>query len=620
MRRPIVIIGGSEIGYHTARLLEERGLSPRLIEEDADRARWLAERLPETVVMEHDATDSEFLTREHVDEADIVVAALDSDERNLLVSVLAKRLGTDRVVAIVDNGEYVTVFEEIGIDVAINPRQATAEEIIRFTYGGIMENIAVLENDQAEVLELQLTEASELVGRSIRETVAETDARLVFGAITRSRELIAPWGDTGLQAGDHIVVFVESSFVDDITSMGRIRVDWRASFDLTGRVLLYLAAPLSFPLLVAVLYGEPVLPFVAAIAATLVVGGGLRSLPGDPGNLGPREAFLAVAMIWLFVALIGSLPFGVAATGTLAHPINAVFEAMSGLTTTGATVLEDFSVHSRSVLMWRQFIQWLGGLGILVLATAILSELGVGGAQLMDTETQSRNVDKLTPRISETARLIWGLYLALTALAVVVYYTLRLAGLAPNMDLYNAVAHAFTSVATAGFSPEPLSAGAFGPIVQWAVIPFMIAGSTSFVLMYFAINGEPMRLLKNDEFHFYIGSIVFFATIVAATLFIDPNVGFSGEATVRHAVFNVASMVTTTGYASTDFALWSAAAKHMLFLCMFLGGMVGSTTCSIKSLRWLVALKAFRRDLFVTIHPEAIRPVRRSGISTRISF
>ena len=215
----IVIIGGSEIGYQTARLLEERGLSPRLIEQDPERARWLAEELPGTLVMEHDATDTEFLAREHVDEADIVVAALDSDERNLLVSVLAKRLGTDRVVAVVDNGEYVTLFEEIGIDVAINPRQVTAEEIIRFTYGGVAENIAVLEDDQAEVLELQLTDASDIVGRSIREVVADIDADLVFGAITRNRELIAPRGDTELLAGDHIVVFLESSFVEAFTAM-----------------------------------------------------------------------------------------------------------------------------------------------------------------------------------------------------------------------------------------------------------------------------------------------------------------------------------------------------------------------------------------------------------------
>jgi trk system potassium uptake protein TrkA len=215
----IVIVGGSEIGYQTARLLEERSLSPRVIEQDPETARRLAEDLPNSLVMEHDATDTEFLTREHVDEADIVVATLDSDERNLLVSVLAKRLGADRVVAVVDNGEYVTLFEEIGIDVAINPRQVTAEEITRFTHGGIAENIAVLEGDQAEVLELELTEGSVLVDRSIREIAADLDANVVFGAITRDRELITPRGDTTLRAGDHIVVFAESSFVEELTTM-----------------------------------------------------------------------------------------------------------------------------------------------------------------------------------------------------------------------------------------------------------------------------------------------------------------------------------------------------------------------------------------------------------------
>lgn len=215
----IVIVGGSEIGYQTARLLEERSLSPRLIEQDHDRARKLAEKLPNTLVMEHDAMDTDFLAREHVDEADIVVAALDSDERNLLVSVLAKRLGTKRVIAVVENGEYVTLFEEIGIDVAVNPRQVTAEEITRFTHGGVAENIAVLEGDQAEVLELELTDTSELINQPIKEIVAELDGNVVFGAITRNREMIPPRGDTKLHPGDHIVVFVESSFVDEITMM-----------------------------------------------------------------------------------------------------------------------------------------------------------------------------------------------------------------------------------------------------------------------------------------------------------------------------------------------------------------------------------------------------------------
>jgi trk system potassium uptake protein TrkA len=215
----IVVVGGTEIGYQTARLLGEREFRPRLIERDADRARWLAENLPNAVVMEHDATDTEFLKREHVDDADILVTALRSDEKNLLVSVLAKRLGVDRVIAVVDSPDYVTVFEEIGIDIAINPRTVTAEEITRFTYESVAENIAVLENDQAEVLELELTEGCALVGRPISEIVADTKARFVIGAITRNRELVTPRGETVLQPGDHVILLVESDSVSEITGM-----------------------------------------------------------------------------------------------------------------------------------------------------------------------------------------------------------------------------------------------------------------------------------------------------------------------------------------------------------------------------------------------------------------
>ena len=215
----IAIVGGSEVGYQTARLLEDRSFKPRLIEQDPERARWLAENLPNTVVMEHDATDTEFLSREHVDESDIVVTALRSDEKNLLISVLAKRLGVDRVIAVVDSADYVTVFEAIGIDIAINPRTVTAEEITRFTYESVAENVAVLGNERAEVLELELTEGCELVDRPIAEIVAAADVEFVIGAITRGRELVTPRGDTVLRPGDHVILLVESDAASEVTAM-----------------------------------------------------------------------------------------------------------------------------------------------------------------------------------------------------------------------------------------------------------------------------------------------------------------------------------------------------------------------------------------------------------------
>ncbi|ERH08560.1 MAG: Trk-type K+ transport system, membrane component [halophilic archaeon J07HX64] len=400
-----------------------------------------------------------------------------------------------------------------------------------------------------------------------------------------------------------------------------VRVEWRASIGLIGAVLLYLTLPLLFPLALAVLYGESVLPFLVPMAVTLGLGGGLRMLADIEEDVGPREAFLAVATIWLLVAAIGALPFLVAGNGTIAQPVNAMFEAMSGLTTTGATVIGDFGVHSRSVMMWRQVLQWLGGLGILILVTAVLSEIGVGGAQLMETETQSQSSNRLTPRISETAQLIWGLYLGLTVLVAAVLAGMHYLGpvvgveLAPNMNLYNAVAHALTSISTAGFSPEARSIEAFSAAVQWVLIPVMLLGSTSFVLIYFAIRGAPMRLLRSEEFRFYIGVFALFTATSAALLIGTQELDMGLHDTVRHSAFNVASILTTTGYASQDFTNWPNAGQNVLFAAMFIGGMVGSTTCSIKSLRWLVVLKSFRRDLFTAIHPDAVRPVRVSGSS-----
>ncbi|ELY65483.1 TrkH family potassium uptake protein [Natrinema versiforme] len=388
-----------------------------------------------------------------------------------------------------------------------------------------------------------------------------------------------------------------------------IRVDWRSSCSLTGTVLKWLAVPLGGPLALAVVDGDDPVPFLLTVAVTVVLGTALERLTADR-EIQQREAFLMVALTWLGVALVGAIPFLVAGDGVLAHPVNAVFESTSGVTTTGATVIEDFGAHSRAILLWRAVLQWLGGLGILIVAIGLFSHLLVGGAQLMETESQTQNVHKLRPHLDETARLIWGLYIGLTVLTTVALFALSLVGLAPDMDLYNAVAHALTSVSTAGFSPQPDSIGAFSASVQWTLIPVMFLGATNFVLLYAVTQGDIRRPLESDEFRFYAGLLASVTAIVIAMLVLDPDLAMGLEPTIRHGLFNVVSMLTTTGYASVNFDLWSPGAKHMLFLCMFTGGMAGSTTCSIKSLRWLVILKAFRRTLFTAVHPNAVRPLR----------
>lgn len=212
----IVIVGGSDIGYYTANRLEEQNIEPRLIEQDADRARELAETLQHTLILNHDATDAEFLFTENIDQAGTVIAATDSDEKNLLVCLLAENIGVQRTVAIVEDGAHATLFEAVGVDVAVNPRKVTAEEIIRFTQEREIENISLIEGRQAEVIEIEVTEESVLTNRPIEESVADLPSAVVIGAVTRDHEFIVPRGDTVIEAGDHVVLFVRTDIVSEV--------------------------------------------------------------------------------------------------------------------------------------------------------------------------------------------------------------------------------------------------------------------------------------------------------------------------------------------------------------------------------------------------------------------
>ncbi|MFB6123857.1 MAG: TrkH family potassium uptake protein [Haloferacaceae archaeon] len=426
------------------------------------------------------------------------------------------------------------------------------------------------------------------------------------------------------------------------------RVDYRASLSLVGTVLKYLSVPLVLPLAVSAFYGETLAPFLVTIAVTAIVGRALESLRPAP-DISAREGFLMVAVTWLAVALVGAIPYLVEAHGvpplaspvtpasTLANPANALFESMSGFTTTGATVLGSISVetHTRGIMLWRQLTQWLGGMGIVVLAVAILPELSVGGAQLMDAEAPGPGIEKLTPRIAETARALWGAYLGFTVLQILLLYGLHLAGHADAMTFYNAVSHALTTMPTGGFSPEARSIEAFSAAVQWVIIPFMVAAGTNFALFWHLLTGEPEHLVRDTEFRVYVGVMGAVTALVAVVLFVGgglvtqvPTGGtfdaayLSGvretlvaglEPSLRHAAFQVVSITTTTGYASIDFNTWSAPAQYVLLFLMFVGGSAGSTGGSIKVVRWYVVLKSVRRELFTTAHPEAVRPVRLGG-------
>ncbi|WP_135820199.1 TrkH family potassium uptake protein [Halostella litorea] len=401
----------------------------------------------------------------------------------------------------------------------------------------------------------------------------------------------------------------------------RTHVDYRVSVALVGTVLKYIGVTPLVPLALALSLGEDPLPFVAASAVMVGLGSALERVRGD-GDLGSREAFLLVSLAWLAVPLVGTVPYLVAGTGTVADPVNAVFESMSGFTTTGATVLGEISTerHGHAMLLWRQLTQWLGGMGILVLMVAILPQLSVGGAQVINQEAPGLSMEKLTPRIQETARALWAIYAGFTVLAAMVYYGLHLAGYAPNMGLYNAVAHALTTLPTGGFSPEARSVEAFAPAVQWAIMPFMLVAGTNFALFWYVLRGEPRRLLRNAEFRSYLLAVVGFGAVISAVLYAGvglaetpANVGVipgNVEDSLRQGLFQVIAMVTTTGYASMDFNTWDASVRTILLFTFFLGGSAGSAAGSIKIVRWVLVKRTLDQSLFTSIHPQAIRPIR----------
>ncbi|WP_254524089.1 TrkH family potassium uptake protein [Natrinema caseinilyticum] len=403
----------------------------------------------------------------------------------------------------------------------------------------------------------------------------------------------------------------------------RLRTDWRASFALVGTVVKYLSVPLLVPIVVALVYSEPVFPFVATIGLAVVFGLALERL--DPvRDLQVREAMLFVAISWLTVAIVGAVPYILAGWGTestLANPVNALFESMSGFTTTGATVLEEISLdrHTHAVMMWRQLTQWLGGMGIIVLMVAILPELAVSGAQLVQSEAPGPELQKLTPRIAETARILWVVYFVFTLAFVALLYGLHLAGMAPRMGLYNAIAHGFTALPTGGFSPEADSVAAFSAIVQWTFVPFMVIAGTNFALFWHVFSGERHRFVRNSEFRAYIGAIAALTVVLAGILYTGAAPALSElggltegvfENSLRQSAFQVASLLTSTGYATSDFVEWSSTGKIVLLFAMLVGGCAGSTGGGVKVVRWLIVFKVLRRELFTASHPEVVRPIR----------
>lgn len=375
----------------------------------------------------------------------------------------------------------------------------------------------------------------------------------------------------------------------------------------------YLGVAALFPGAVALWYGEPFWPFLAAGAITSGVGVALeRMTAGGAERVGVREGFLVVAATWLLAAGFASLPYLFAGGDQLSSPLDAYFEGMSGFTTTGATVVTDYDELSRSIDMWRQFTQWLGGMGIIVLAIAVLPRLRVGGRQMMESELPGPEIAQLSERIGYTARLLWGLYFVLTAAETLALAALGWLGIDERMTEFEALAHAFTTMPTGGFSTQARSIELFSGAAQWIIVIFMILAGANFALMYRGfLRRRPHVFLKDEEFRLYVALIVLASAVLTSQLW---AYGIAeGEEAVRAGVFQTVSIMTTTGYASADFALWPGLSLLTILALMFVGGSAGSTGGSIKVVRHLLLGKVLRRELGQTVSPEVVMPIRLNG-------
>jgi trk system potassium uptake protein len=394
---------------------------------------------------------------------------------------------------------------------------------------------------------------------------------------------------------------------------GVLAVDVPASLNLAGTLVKFLGPAALFPAVVAVGYGETFWPYL--VAGGVISGGGYAlelATRGSAGRVGVREGFLVVTLTWLLAALFASIPYFFVGGDQLQHPIDAYFEGMSGFTTTGASVVTDYAEISRSLGMWRQFTQWIGGIGIIVLAIAVLPRLRVGGRQLLESELPGPEIAQLSDRIRETARLLGVLYVALTAVLIVLLAGVGWIGLDDRMTLYEAVAHAFGTMPTGGFSTQPDSAASFSAVSQWILIAFMVLGGANYLLMYRAfVRRQPGRVVRDEELRLYLALLTLAGAALAIQLWTH---GISeGEEAIRTGVFQAVTIITTTGMVSADYAVWPAVMLLTIFALMFAGGSAGSTAGSIKVVRHLLVGKILRRELSQTVSPEVVLPIRLNG-------
>ena len=372
---------------------------------------------------------------------------------------------------------------------------------------------------------------------------------------------------------------------------------------IVGTVVKIEAALLVLPLIVSLIYNEACSKdFVISIVIALVAGFAL-TLISRPGNkvIYAKEGFVIVSLAWIALSAIGALPFYI--SGEIPSYVDAFFETVSGFTTTGASILTDVEAMSKGMLFWRSFTHWVGGMGVLVFVMAIVPKVSDRSIHILRAEAPGPVVGKIVPKMRQTARILYIIYIALTFIEMVML-------LAGGMPLYDSIVHAVGTAGTGGFGIKADSLGSYSPYIQWVITAFMFIFGVNFNLYYFALIRKFKSAVKNEELITYL--IIVFVSILAITINIRPL--YEGVSdSLRHASFQVGAIISTTGFATADFNQWPGMSKTILLLLMFVGGCAGSTAGGFKISRVVMLFKTIRRELQKLLHPRAVATIRLDG-------
>jgi trk system potassium uptake protein len=376
----------------------------------------------------------------------------------------------------------------------------------------------------------------------------------------------------------------------------------RIIFRVLGLLLLIEGFAMLLALIVSVLYREyDQSAFLISSGINVLLGIIILYLTRNARrDIGRREGYIIVSSVWIVFSFFGSLPFVI--SGAIPNFTNAFFETISGFTTTGSSILTDIESLPHGILFWRSITQWLGGMGIIVLSLAILPVFGIGGMQLFMAEVPGPTPDRISPRIRQTAKTLWGIYLIFTVAETMLLWV-------AGMKFFDAVCHSFTTMATGGFSTKQASIAYWSsPAIQYIIIVFMFLAGTNFTLSYLAMKGRFRRVFNDEEFKYYGLFIIGFTLVIFAGLLVSSNIEI--EQAFRDALFQVVSIMTTTGYATVDYLLWSPILTVIIFALFFFGGSAGSTGGGIKIMRIVLLLKNSYYELRRMVHPHAVIPVK----------